>query len=258
MAPARPVASHRHAEPVMGTVVSFDLRGTAPAASASSAIAQAVSWLHWVDDTFSTYKADSEVNRLERGELSVEQCHLQVQEILSLCGTLRTATNGYFDAWAGGRLDPSGVVKGWSIEEASALLCELGWPNHSIDGGGDVRLRGRAGEDRGWRVAITHPFQLDAFCAVVALPEGAVATSGTYQRGLHVIDPHRGRPATALAAVTVIGPELVLTDAYATAALAMGPDAAGWLEDLPDHEGFVIDTAGAGRQTSGFGHYLLT
>jgi len=242
----------------MGTVVSFDLRSSGPVASASSAIAQACRWLHWVDDTFSTYKADSEISRLDRGELSVDDCHPEVQEILSLCGTLRTATDGYFDAWAGGHLDPSGVVKGWSIERASALLSELGWPDHCIDGGGDVRLSGSAGEEGGWRVAITHPFQLDAFCAVVALPQGAVATSGTYRRGRHVIDPHRSRAATALAAVTVIGPELVVTDAYATAALAMGGDAAGWLEDLPDHEGFVIDTAGRGWHTPGFGQHLLT
>jgi thiamine biosynthesis lipoprotein len=242
----------------MGTVVSFELRGLGPPGSASGAIARACRWLHWVDDTFSTYKTDSEISRFDRGELSIDRCHPQVQEILSLCGTLRTTTNGYFDAWAGGRLDPSGVVKGWSIERASGLLCELGWPDHCIDGGGDVRLSGSSGEERGWRVAITHPFELDAYCAVVTLAQGAVATSGTYRRGLHVIDPHRGRPATALAAVTVIGPELVVTDAYATAALAMGTEAARWLEGLPDHEGFVIDADGQGWHTSGFGAHLLT
>jgi thiamine biosynthesis lipoprotein len=214
--------------------------------------------LHWVDATFSTYTPDSEISRLDRGELGVERCHPEVQGILSLCQQLHTTTKGYFDVRACGRLDPSGVVKGWSIERASTLLCELGWPDHCIDGGGDVRLRGNPGGAQSWRVAITHPFQPDAYCAVLSVPEGAVATSGTYRRGTHVIDPSCGQPATALAAVTVIGPELVLSDAYATAALAMGEDAGEWLEHLPDHEGLVIDAHGAGWHSSGLGRYLLT
>jgi thiamine biosynthesis lipoprotein len=84
-----------------------------------------------------------------------------------------------------------------------------------------------------------------------------VATSGTYQRGAHVIDPHRGRAATELAAVTVIGPTLTLADAYATAALAMGNRAAGWLEAIPDHEAMFVDTAGLAWETSRFASFRL-
>jgi thiamine biosynthesis lipoprotein len=252
------MTSYRHAETVMGTVVSFELRGQGPARAAADAIGAAVRWLHWVDATFSTYKPDSNVNRLDRGELVVAACDPQVREILDLCDILHAATEGYFDARATGHLDPSGVVKGWSIERASMLLHDLGWPNHSIDGGGDVRLRGDAGLVQGWQVAITHPFRLDAFCAVVAVTEGAVATSGTYQRGFHVLDPHRGQPATALAAVTVIGRELVWSDAYATAALAMGTNAPTWLEALPDHEAYVIDAEGHSWRSSGFDRYLIS
>ncbi|MCL2394757.1 MAG: FAD:protein FMN transferase [Acidimicrobiaceae bacterium] len=251
----------RHAETVMGTVVSFELRpqrSDAEAAdSMAEAVAEAVAWLHWVDETFSTYKATSEISRLDAGELAVEQCHPEVRAILSLCEDLRRDTAGYFDARAGGRLDPSGAVKGWSIERASGILTARGWPDHLVDGGGDVRVHGRAGHRGGWQLGITHPFRRDALCAVVHLEEGAVATSGTYERGLHVIDPHRGRPATDLAAVTVVGPELVYTDAYATAALAMGDEAARWLTSLDGYEGLVIDAVGRPVETPGFVRYRV-
>jgi thiamine biosynthesis lipoprotein len=58
----------------------------------------------------------------------------------------------------------------------------------------------------------------------VALRDGAVATSGLYERGLHVVDPRQRRPATDLAAATVIGPDLAMADAYATTAVAMGAE----------------------------------
>jgi thiamine biosynthesis lipoprotein len=245
-----------HAEDVMGTVMTFDVRGQ-PSTAARAAIEAAVAWLHWVDATFSTYRPDSEISRLDRGELTEDDCHPEVRHILALCEQLRNLTNGFFDARAAGRLDPTGVVKGWSIERASQMLTAAGCPDHLIDGGGDVRLHGQAGPDTVWRVGVVHPLRLDAYCAALHLDHGAVATSGTYQRGFHVIDPQRGRPATDLAAVTVIGTDLTLTDAYATAALAMGAAALAWLEGLADHEAMVIDTDGRAWQTSRFCRYQI-
>jgi FAD:protein FMN transferase len=253
----------RHTEAVMGTVVNFEIRppdhhGDTTVAPAGRAVERAVEWLHWVDATFSTYRWDSEIKRLDRGELARADCAPEVREILALCEHLHSTTGGYFDASASGHLDPSGVVKGWSLERASALLADAGWRNHVVEGGGDVRVRGAAGSGSGWHVGITHPFRRGALCAVVGLDEGAVATSGTYERGLHVLDPHRGTPATALAAVSVIGPELVLTDAYATAALAMGEGAKGWLEGLAGYEALVIDALGRAWETPGFARHRLT
>lgn len=249
--------SVRHAEAVMGTVVSIAVRTPGSAEGMESTIEEVVAWLHWVDATFSTYKPESQISRLDREEMTLDECHPHVREILDLCEDLRAATGGYFDARATGRLDPSGVVKGWSIEKASALLATAGWPDHAIDGGGDIRLRSLTGSEKPWHVALRHPLRLDAFSAVVGVGDGAVATSGTYERGFHVIDPHRRRPATAVAAVTVIGPDLTTTDAYATAALAMGLEAPQWLATLADHEAFVIDAEGHGWTTPGFGRYRL-
>jgi thiamine biosynthesis lipoprotein len=245
-----------HRAAIMGTVFTFEVRHAAREVVWPS-IERAVTWLHWVDATFSTYRDDSEISRLDRRAITEAECHPEVRHILALCEGLRAGTDGFFDAKATGRLDPSGVVKGWSIEVVSEMLTADGWPDHLIEGGGDVRVHGRAGGSGEWHVGVTHPMRLDAYCAALHLAGGAVATSGTYERGLHVIDPHRGSAAFQLASVTVIGPELTMTDAYATAALAMGAAAPAWLEGLVDHEALVIALDGRGWETSGFGRYRL-
>jgi FAD:protein FMN transferase len=172
--------------------------------------ARVFAWLRWVDATFSTYRPDSEISRLDRGEL--EDPHPLVREVLARCAQLRRETGGYFDVRAGGRLDPSGYVKGWAVERAAAF----GRGRSLIDAGGDVVLRGS------WRVGIRHPYEPGRLAAAVTVADCAVATSGAYERGPHVVDPFTGRPATGLASVTVIGRELGTADAYATAAFAAG------------------------------------
>jgi thiamine biosynthesis lipoprotein len=246
-----------HAEAVMGTVVTLDLRSEAPGHHTEQAIGRVIDWLDWVDATFSTYRRDSEVNRLDRGELRLADSHRKVRDVLARCEELCVLTDGYFDSWATGHLDPSGFVKGWAIERASQMLTEAGVGCHAINGGGDVRVRGEPAAGEKWRVGITHPFRSDTFCAAVALRDGAVATSGLYERGLHVVDPRQRRPATDLAAATVIGPELAMADAYATTALAMGRRAPDWLADLSDHEALIIDPIGRWWETEGFKSYRV-
>lgn len=246
-----------HVEAVMGTVVTVEVRATTEM-QARPVIAAVVDWLHDVDATFSTYRHESQISRLDRGELDEADCSADVRHILALGEGLRAATAGYFDIRAGGRLDPSGVVKGWAIERASELLTAAGCPDHLINGGGDIRLHGQAGPDQDWHVGITHPSRRDAYCATLHMSQGAVATSGVYERGPHVIDPHRSAPAAELAAVTVVGPELTMTDAYATAALAMGRGAIAWLEGLIDHEALVVDALGRAWETPGFADYRTT
>lgn len=241
-----------HREAVMGTIVTFDVRTQAPPAAIQQALAEAVDWLHWVDETFSTYKPDSEVNRFDRGELSNRNCSPEFRHVVSICHQMNEGTDGFFDAWAGGHFDPSGVVKGWSIERAADLLTARGLGDHAIDGGGDICVRGAPGAGGNWRVGVRHPLRRDAYCAALSVREGAVATSGTYERGLHVVDPHTGQPATELVSVTVVGADLTSADAYATAALAMGAAAPGWLESLEGFDSQVISPTGRGWSTAGF------
>ena len=230
-------------EHVMGTAVGIDIRDDLPADDLAAGLEAAFAWLRWVDDTFSTYRAGSQISRIERGELALDDADPTVRDVLQQCDVLRAFTGGYFDARAapGGGLDPSGLVKGWSVEAASALLAGAGSRNHCINAGGDVRVRGRPAAGRRWHVGITHPLHPDAFTAAVALTDGAVATSGTAERGLHVFNPHTGQPAAELASVTIVGPSLTLADAYATAGLAMGVAALAWLGSLDGYESYVVD-----------------
>ena len=135
-----------------------------------------------------------------------------MREVLARCEELRAETGGYFDVRAGGRLDPSGYVKGWAVQRAAAFGCG----RFLIEAGGDMVLRGS------WRVGIRHPYERGALAAAITVADCAVATSGAYERGPHILDPFTGRPATGLSSVTVIGRDLGTVDAYATAAFAAG------------------------------------
>lgn len=241
----------RRVEYVMGTAVSFDVRDLEGAA-ADEALHDVVAWLHFVDNTFSTYKPESQVSRLARGELRRSDCSPEVRFVLDACERLKTETDGYFDARANGTLDPSGFVKGWSVEVASSMLLEHGCASHCINAGGDVRVRGVPQEQQVWTIGIVHPLDPKALTTLVGVGDAGVATSGTAERGAHVFDPHRHAPANGLLSVTIVGPELAYTDAYATAAVAMGRRAPDWLITLPDRESYVIDTGGFAWWTPGF------
>ena len=243
----------------MGTVVTFDVRVPAgaegmpaPAEALEAAVKAAVGWLHWVDATFSTYQYGSEVNLFDRGELAAADASAELRHILALCHELHGVTGGFFDAWASARFDPSGVAKGWSIPAGLVHSGGRRVPDHAIDGGGDIRLRGAPGPGRAWEVGVRHPCRREAYCAALSLSEAAVATSGTYERGAHVINPFTAAPATELASVTVHRADSTTADAYATAALAMGADAPGWLADLDGYEAQVASEQGRGWSTPGF------
>lgn len=237
----------------MGTVVSFDVSADdADELAVRAAVKVAVEWLHHVDAVFSTHRPDSDISRLNNGELSLAACSPLVGQVFELCSDVARETRGYFSSTFAGRLDPTGLVKGWSVERASELLRDAGLPNHCVNGGGDVCARGGPDPGRGWSVAITHPLRRDGFAAVVEVRDGAVATSGTTERGLHVVNPFTGRPATQLASVTVVGPDLTRADAYATAALAMGDAAREWFDEIADYEALAIAPDGVGWATPGF------
>lgn len=244
----------RHVEHVMGTAVTIDIADPLPEETLRSLVAQTCAWLHEVDQRFSTYSDDSEVSRLDRGELGPDACSPDLRSVLAACESLRERTDGYFDAYAAGRLDPSGYVKGWSVEVASARLAEAGSVNHCVNAGGDVRCRGRPAPGRPWRIGIRHPWEAHKVCWVVAGTDLAVATSGTYERGPHVIDPKTGEPALALRSVTVTGPDLALADTYATAALAMGRAGFGWLARLAasGYESAVVTDDAEAFRSDGF------
>ncbi len=247
MADADPTPRTVHVEHCMGTVFSVDVRDPG---DWREAVGSVVAWLHHVDEVFSTYRPDSVVNRLQRAQLRLDECAAEVREVLELCAAVQDATDGYFSAVYAGRLDPTGLVKGWAIERASAMLRAAGSANHAVNGGGDMQLAGEAASGRPWRIGISHPLVPGALATVVTGRDLAVATSGTAERGAHIIDPFTGRPATALASVTVVGAGLTRVDAYATAAFAMGERARGWVERLDGFEAYAVVADGSTWATS--------
>ena len=231
-----PAADRRvHVERVMGTAVSFDLRGAEPAPGATG---RAVAWLHEVDARFSPYRPDSDVSLLADGTLTERDAHPDVRAVLAMCEALRVDSDGAFDArrWAtDGRLDPSGLVKGWAVQRAADELEAAGARDFAIDAGGDVVARGEPEAGRAWRVGIRHPSIVDRVAAVLAISDLAVATSATYERGAHIRDPRSGEPAVGLQSLTVVGPSLTWADAYATTAFVLGLEGLAW---VADHAGY--------------------
>jgi thiamine biosynthesis lipoprotein len=218
------------------------------------AIDEVFDWLRLVDARFSTFKLDSEICRIDRGELSPECAHPDVRDVLARCEQLRAETGGYFDVRAGAsrRLDPSGLVKGWSVDRAAALLDAAGATSYAVNAGGDMRLRGGALPENAWRVGIQHPLERDRVAAVLQTRDLAVATSGAYERGEHVIDPHTHRPPVGVLSVTITGPDLATADAYATSAFAMGRRGALWTAGLSGYEAMTILADGRVLSTPGF------
>jgi len=230
----------RRVEQIMGTAIGIDVRsgGVRPAV-----VEDAYALLRDVDRRFSTYRPDSEVSRLIRGELADDELAPDLRAILGLCEDLRRTSFGYFDIRRhrpDGRPDPTGLVKGWAIEEASLLLDAAGAADYAINAGGDILTRGAPEPGRRWRVGVRHPERADRIASVLEVRDLAVATSGGYERGDHIVDPHTGRPPRDLLSVTVVGPSLTYADAYATAAFAMGLDGPAWVHDHPGYGAFAI------------------
>ena len=238
----------RRVEHVMGMPIVVDVRDR----GGDGTLDELFAWLREVDARFSTYREDSDIRRLDRGELALEDAHSDVREVLDRCQALRLETEGYFDARATGRLDPSGLVKGWSVERGAAILDAAGLRNYAINAGGDIRLAGGALPDDHWRVGIEHPEQHDRIAATAGMRGGAIATSAAYARGDHVLDPHTGLPPADVLSVTITGPELGTADAYATAAFAMGLNGPAWTATLRGYEALTILAGGRVLSTPGF------
>lgn len=259
----------RAAEPVMGTVFSVAVPEDTDAELFAAAWPEACALLHRLDEVYSPFIPDSPVSRIRDGRLSPGDLDTQpdlspaeaadFREVLGLCGQLRNETRGAFDAWAVGdppKFDPCGAVKGWAAERASRLLAERGLPQHLLNAGGDVRLRSTGTE---WSVGVEDPHRPDRILLRLRRADGAVATSGTRQRGAHVWDPRRRRPAAGLAQATVTGPDLALADGYATAAIALGDEARPFLTQLAQrsgYESFTVDEHTGVWWTPGLEEYV--
>ncbi len=204
-----------------------------------------------LDAVFSTYREESVVSRINRADIRLEEGGELVQLAASLCRSYERDTGGAFSAWRGGLFDPSGLVKGWAIDRACSILSTAGCRNFYVDGAGDAQTRGMNGGTP-WRVGIRHPWQPDRIVRVIVAHDLAVATSGTYEKGLHIVDPRTGLPAAELVSLTVVGPDIVEADVYATAAFAMGRAGLEFIINRPPYEAYAIEPDGIATFTPGF------
>ncbi|MHB8498799.1 MAG: FAD:protein FMN transferase [Acidimicrobiales bacterium] len=241
-----------HVEQAMGTVFSFTVHpGTDLRPEVNDAIGASCERLHHAEALFSTWIPDSPMSSFRRGELAAASCPSEFAEVLDLCTEARQRSGSWFDPWSlPGGYDPTGLVKGWAIERALSVLIDAGVTSAMINGGGDIATWGRPASDAPWRIGIRHPWSEQALACIIEV-ESAIATSGTYERGLHLVDPHRGIPAVGAASASVTGPRLAFADAYATALAVGGDDAFDLIDGVEGYDAYLIRPDGSERASPG-------
>lgn len=226
----------RFVEHVMGMPASVEV----PDRDAADAV---FSVLRDADRRFSPFRPDSEVTT---GRHSAE-----LTEILGLCAVYERETAGAFRVRWADYLDPCGVVKGWAVQRAADTLRAAGVTEYCLNVGGDIIA---AGHSRS--IGIRHPDQPLRVCAVLAVGDGAVATSGTYERGHHILDGRTGQPVDDLVSLTVVADDLITADAVSTAAFAMGVEGIAWADAQPGCLVYAVDANREVRRSAGLARML--
>jgi len=242
----------------MGMPVNIEIIGDNEAVQ--TMIEKTFEYFKYVDQTFSTYKPDSEIMKINRGELLLENSSRDMREIFELSERTKTETDGYFDIRKiDGSIDPSGIVKGWAINNAAKLIHEAGFGNYYVEAGGDIEVSGSNENGDVWSIGIRNPFKQDENVKVIYLKDRGIATSGTYLRGQHIYNPHdRKELFNDIVSLSVVGPDIFEADRFATAAFAMGRKGIDFVEGLNTtdqprkFEGYMIDSKGIATMTTGF------
>lgn len=211
-----------------------------------------------IDKQFSTYKRDSEIEKINRGEIKKEDCSPLMKKILVLCEKTKKETDGYFDIEKNGKLDPSGIVKGYAIFEGAKKLRKKGYRNFYVEIAGDIQVYGVNKNGGKWKVGIENPFNRREIIKVLNLTDKGVATSGTYIRGSHIYDPVAKKKANEIAGITVIGPNIFEADRFATAAFAMGKKGLNFIEKLTGFDAYMVTKDKRGHFTSGFEKFVIS
>ena len=231
----------QHEIEVWGTVVFIDVTSDI---DIESAITKANQYVHQVDELFSTYKESSIISQLRRGEIEIEHCPPEVIEVWNLCAFVKEVTEGAFNPWAvAGGFDPSGLVKGWAADNCAEILITAGADHVQVNAAGDLALRGGFTPEQPWSIGVVNPDNWLEVLQTFEIIDGAIATSGTYERGAHINDPYTGMIAIGAKSATVIGPDGAIADALATALMVAGRDGAVWFTtpELSEYSAWVID-----------------
>ena len=231
---------------VWGTIVDVDTYSQFVSdADLTLAMKQVIDFCEKVDEDFSTYKDKSWVSRLRRGEVAIENCPDDVIEVWDLCAQAQWLSDGAFDPWAvAGGFDPSGLVKGWAADKCADMLVAAGIEHVQVNAAGDLALRGgwfdsAAEEIKPWSIGVVNPNNTLEVVKIYEISDGAIATSGTYERGAHIHDPQTGMIAIGALSATVVGSAGWLCDAMATAVMVGGTDSTPWFSQ-PELQGYQV------------------
>ena len=233
--------------PVWGTIVDVDIASSAVSEDGlNQGMQQVIDFCKQVDADFSTYIDTSWVTRLRTNKVEITSCPPSVQEVWQLCLQAKQLTDGAFDPWAlEGGFDPSGLVKGWAADKCADLLVTLGIEHVQVNAAGDLSLRGGFydGVVKPWSIGVVNPDNRGEVVKIYEIVEGAIATSGTYERSAHINDPYTGLIAIGAKSATVVGPLGWLCDALATALMVVGEDGAKYFAqpELEGYQVFVVD-----------------
>lgn len=249
----------KQTQDIMGMPVTVEIRDS----EATSEIFNGVfSYFKYVDEKFSTYKSTSEISAINRGELDAAKWSQDMKEVFTLSAETKKMTGGYFDILRlDGKIDPSGLVKGWAIWNAAKILKLHDVKNFYVEAGGDIEVSGLNAQGAAWRVGIENPFKKsdainNTIVKAVNLKNQGIATSGIYKRGCHIYDPvNKKSVGSDILSLTVVGPNVYEADRFATAAFAMGRSGIEFIEKLDGFEGYQIDEKGIALMTSGFANY---
>jgi len=233
--------------PVWGTIVDVDIASSLVSEKAlNKGMQQVIDFCKQVDSDFSTYIDTSWITHLRTNHIEISSCPPSVQEVWQLCLQAKHLTDGAFDPWAvEGGFDPSGLVKGWAADKCADLLLSLGIEHVQVNAAGDLALRGGFydGVVKPWRIGVVNPENRAEVVETFEIFDGAIATSGTYERGAHINDPYTGLIAIGAQSATVVGPLGWLCDALATALMVAGADGAKYFAqpELAGYKPFVIN-----------------
>jgi len=210
-----------------------------------------------IDAKYSTYKNDSEISQINNG-LPKSKFSSEMKKVLALCEQTRKDTKGYFNITLNGKLDPSGLVKGWAINNAANMLRKKKLTNFYIEAGGDIQVSGHDTNNQPWTIGIRNPFNINEIIKTISLTSEGVATSGTYIRGQHIYNPFKPNVKLhGVRSLTVIGPNIYEADRFATAAFAMGVDGISFIKTIQGLEAYMVTDNEVATYTSGFERYVV-
>jgi len=231
---------------IMGMPISVDI----PKATTTDVFQEVFAFFRQVDARFSPYIDSSEVSLFSNSNGKQSKISSDLADIIEQCAHYEHLTDGYFSAYYSGSFDPSGYVKAWAINIVSSIITRNGYDTFLINIAGDMIARGNT---KVWNVGIQDPLDIQAMLGTVQLTNQAIATSGTYERGSHIYNPHTKVNTTDLLSVTVYGDDIIKADVFATTLMAMSYEKAySFMQKQPDYAALIVKQNGEAQLLNGF------